>query len=67
MVECHSGSAFGERPLAVHWQGQRLPVAAVEARWREPGKLCFRVRSVDGRTFHLAYQEYDDEWQVELT
>ncbi len=66
VVECHSGSAYGERPVTLVWQGERLSVAAVEARWREPGGRGFRVRTTDGRTFELFYGEANDEWWVDL-
>ncbi len=65
-VECHSGSTYGERPVALVWEGERLPVAEVEDRWREPQGLCFRVRTLDGRVFHLSYSERNDEWQIDL-
>jgi len=66
VVECHSGSMYGERPVALVWEGGRLPVAAVEARWREPDGRRFRVRTVDGRVFDLFYGERNDEWRVDL-
>lgn len=64
LVECHSGSEYAERPTAVHWQGQRLGVAEVEARWRIPGGRKFRVRTVDGQVFELLYVELYDEWRI---
>lgn len=66
LVECHSGSEYAERPIAVRWEGQRLDVEEVEARWRIPGGKCFRVRVADGRRFELFYGELYDEWRVNL-
>ncbi len=66
VVECHSGTSYGERPVALVWEGERLPVAAVEAGWREPDGRRFRVRTLDGRVFHLSYGERSNEWQVDL-
>jgi len=65
-VECHSGSAYAERPIALHWEGARLEIEEVEARWRIPGGKCFRVRTRDGRVFELFYGELYDEWRVHL-
>lgn len=65
-VECHSGYEYAERPLAIHWEGERLEIEAIEERWRIPGGKCFRVRVRDGRRFELFYGELYDEWRVNL-
>jgi hypothetical protein len=65
-VECHSGYAYAEKPLAVHWEGQRLEVASIEAEWRTPAGRSFRVRTRSGQRFELAYIELDDNWQIVL-
>lgn len=65
-VECHSGSAYGERPIALQWEGQRLAIEAVEDAWRIPGGRKFRVRVLDGRRFELFYGELYDEWRIHL-
>lgn len=67
LVECHSGYTYAERPIALHWQGERLLVQEIEARWRIPGGPCFRVRTEDGRAFELFYGELYDEWRVRQT
>lgn len=64
LVECHSGYTYGERPLALHWEGRRLEVRQVLARWRTPQGPCFRVRLEDDRCFDLSYQEASDQWKV---
>lgn len=63
-VECHSGFAYAERPLALTWHGMRYEVAAVEAQWRIPGGPKFRVRTASGARFELLYVELYDEWRV---
>lgn len=63
-VECHSGYEYAERPLAIHWEGERLEIEAIEDRWRIPGGKCFRVCVRDGRRFELFYGELYDEWRV---
>ncbi|MBM3120607.1 MAG: hypothetical protein FJZ97_00295 [Chloroflexi bacterium] len=66
LVECHSGYTYGERPIALHWQGERLLVEEIEARWRIPGGTCFRVRTQGGQVFELFYGQLYDEWRVHL-
>ncbi len=65
LVEVHSGYRYGERPLALHWEGQRLEVEAVIAAWRTPHGLQFRVRTADQRLFELTYQEANDQWEAQ--
>jgi hypothetical protein len=64
-VECRSDSEYAERPLALTWQGQRLEIAEIMARWHGPGEKGFRVKTTDGRAFELTYHEVLDEWQVQ--
>jgi hypothetical protein len=63
-VECRSDSEYAERPLAVVWQGRRLEIAEIVATWRGPGEKGFRVKTVEGTAFDLAYFELHDEWQI---
>jgi hypothetical protein len=62
-VECYSGFRYAERPLAIHWLGQRLEVE-VESAWLVPGGQRFRVHTGDGQVFELVYREADDAWQI---
>ncbi len=63
-VECRSDGAYADRPTALHWEGVRLDVVAVEDRRRTPQGLAFRVRVIDGRVFELEYDELNDAWQA---
>ena len=63
-VECHSGYEYAERPIALHWQGERLEIASIEAEWRIPGGKRFRVRTSDGQRFELFYGELYDDWRI---
>ncbi len=63
-VVCHSGSEFAERPVALYWQGNRLAIDEIIARWREPGGKRFRVRTLEGQVFELFYNEGSGEWQI---
>jgi len=64
-VECYAGSRYPERPQALHWAGERLPVAEVERQWHTPDALVFWVRTLDGRRFQLTYCEPQCVWGVE--
>ncbi len=65
LVECYSGQAYAERPLALHWQGQRLLVAETLNRWRTPYGRAFQVRTTDRRVFELFYDEGQQTWHIE--
>ena len=64
LVECYSGTEYAGRPRALHWQGERLEIAAILRRWRTPTARCFRVRTAQDRVFDLCYEEHLDQWQV---
>jgi hypothetical protein len=65
-VECHSSSTYAERPMAFYWQGQRLEVERILARWRTPSALCFRVLTRSSQcTFELQYDESADTWRIQ--
>ena len=64
-VECRSDTEYAERPLSLIWQGRRLEIAEILARWRGPGEKGFRVKTVDGQAFELTYQEFSDDWRVQ--
>ena len=66
LVECHSGYAYADRPTAFQWDGDRLEIDEIEARWRIPGGQRFRVRVLDGRVFELFYGELYDEWRISI-
>ena len=64
IVECHSGYEYGDRPVALTWDGQRLEVSEILDRWLIPGGKCFRVRTQDDQIFELFYGELYDEWRI---
>lgn len=69
-VECYSGAAYGERPLAFTWQGQRYSILEVLSQGRTPQGKWFRVRTEAGDLFELSYMEAavespgKHEWQI---
>jgi hypothetical protein len=64
MVECHSGYAYAERPVAFYWEGEHLDVKSIEANWHTPAGRFFRVRSLDERLFDLIYDEIENDWKI---
>jgi hypothetical protein len=69
-VECHSGSAYAERPTALTWQGQRHIIAEILSQGLTPRAKWFRVRTADGQVFELSYTEPSEAqpsgpgWQI---
>lgn len=70
IVECHSGSAYAERPTALIWQGQRLIIVEILSQGLTPQAKWFRVRTADGQVFEMSYVEAagerssEHEWQI---
>jgi len=64
-IECHSGYAYAERPVALTWEGQRVEIVEILVQWLTPDMKCFRVRTNDGQEFELSYREATDEWQIQ--
>jgi hypothetical protein len=65
LVECRSDSEYAGRPLALTWQGRRMEIAEILSSWRGPGEKGFRIKTVDGMAFDLAYREIPDEWNIQ--
>ncbi|MFZ5820329.1 MAG: hypothetical protein ACOYYJ_10535 [Chloroflexota bacterium] len=63
-VACLSDVEYADRPLSLAWEGQRLEIAEILARWRAPGEKGFRVQTADQQVFELTYRELPDEWEV---
>jgi len=66
LVNCRSESTYAQRPIAIFWEGQRLPVARVLAEWHTPQGRVFRLLTEDEWVFTATYQIERDEWLVEL-
>jgi hypothetical protein len=65
LVECYSGYAYAERPVAFVWQGRRYKVERVLKQWRAPEGPGFRVITHEGAQFELLYNESTQEWTCE--
>jgi hypothetical protein len=64
LVETYGGGRLHERPQRFRWKGAWLLVEHIQARWREPGSLLFRVRAGDGQLYQLKYNRDTDAWEV---
>jgi hypothetical protein len=63
-VECRSDLNFADTPLALYWEGQRLGIEEILARWLTPQGRGFRVKAQGNRVFELFYNEQEEEWQI---
>lgn len=63
-VICRSDSAYAERPLAFFWQGRRIEIVSILARWRTPEGRRFLVKTQEFGLFNLCYDEHNKTWQV---
>jgi hypothetical protein len=64
IVECLSSSSYPERPVALHWAGERLEIEAILSQWRTPEERWFRVQTRDQRIFELTYEEIGEGWRI---
>jgi hypothetical protein len=64
-VECRSDTEYAERPIALHWQEQRLEIIEILSRWRTPAGKGFRVRTTDDQIFELIYNEITADWLIQ--
>lgn len=64
-VFCRSGYEFAERPTAFIWEGERIQINELVARWRTPDGKRFLVQTVDNRIFTLVFIESSAVWRIE--
>lgn len=69
IVYCRSDSEYAERPTALIWQGKRLQITEIIARWRTPeGKyfrVCADVSEATQNQFILHYDEVKHQWHIQ--
>jgi hypothetical protein len=63
-VECYSGYTYAQEPRAFTWRGRRYVVQAIEWTWRTPKGPHFLVKTEEGGTYELAYDEAKDQWDL---
>jgi hypothetical protein len=66
LVECRSDLDFADTPLALLWEGQRLKIIEIMARWRTPQGKGFRIKAASSQLFELFYDEVNEEWYIHL-
>jgi hypothetical protein len=65
IVECHSGFAYEDRPVAFIWDGQRQEILRVLTEWRSPEYKLFIVGTTGNLVFRLAYHLATERWEIE--
>jgi hypothetical protein len=63
-VECYSGAAYAERPVAISFGSERWLIEQVLRAERTPQGKHFKAVLVDGREVALEYFEHEDLWKV---
>jgi hypothetical protein len=64
-VDAYSGYKANERPCQFTLDEQIYEIAAVLDQWYQPYATYFKVRSVEGKTYLLRYDEETDEWTLQ--
>jgi hypothetical protein len=65
-VETYSGYRLHERPRYFIFEGERLEVTRVLARWQEPEELAFIVVASNARRYFLKYHQLRDVWEIQI-
>jgi hypothetical protein len=66
LVESRSDLNFADTPLAFYWEGQRLKVESILARWLAPQGRGFRVKAGGSQVYELFYDEVEEEWHIHV-
>lgn len=66
LVECRSDLNFADAPLAFYWEGQRLKIEDILARWLTPQGRGFRVKVGGNHVYELFYNEVEEEWHIQI-
>lgn len=65
-VLCHSGYRASEEPRGFILGEKKLDVTAVVDRWYGPDRAYYKITADDGNTYIIAYDEKNDEWDLEF-
>ena len=63
-VKCYSGHTYAERPKSFRYEGIEYEVEEIEKAWLELGERHFKVRTTGNKTFHLCYNERQNQWSI---
>jgi len=64
-VDAYSGYKPNERPRQFTLDEVVYEIAAVLDQWYEPSATYFKVRSTEGKTYLLRYDEEADDWTLQ--
>src|SRR5215831_18147150 len=64
-VDSYSGYKANERPRQFVLDDEIYEIAAVLDQWYEPSAVYFKVKSTEGKTYLLRYDEQTDEWTLQ--
>ena len=64
-VDAYSGYKANERPKQFALDEQLHEIASIEDRWQEPDAEYFKVRTTDGKTYLLRYEQQGDAWTLQ--
>lgn len=64
-VDAHSGHRANERPLRFSLDEETYDIASIEDRWYEPDAEYFKVRTTNGKTYLLRYEQQGDVWTLQ--
>lgn len=65
VVECYSGSAYGERPRALLWQGKRRTIQTILDARQTPTGRAFSVQLEDNTQLEIEYDQARDIWTAD--
>jgi hypothetical protein len=65
-VECRAEYSGCDAPVAVHWEGEILPVREILREWRTPGLKHYHLQVEDGRQFQVSLDELNGKWRITL-
>jgi hypothetical protein len=66
VVECYSGYAADERPMALLLGARRIPVQTVVDRWYGEDHAYFKLAGQDGAVYLIRQDRTSDTWELIL-
>jgi hypothetical protein len=66
VVECYSGYAADERPVAIQLGARRIPVQVVIDRWYGEDHAYFKLAGEDGAVYLIRQDRASDTWELIL-
>ncbi|HYL82517.1 MAG TPA: hypothetical protein VEU07_16995 [Candidatus Acidoferrum sp.] len=64
VVECYSGYAADERPVAIQLGARRIPVQLVIDRWYGEDHAYFKLAGEDGAVYLVRQDRTSDTWEL---